>query len=157
MSRNGPTPSQCALKYLGFRSRTELEVRHKLTASGFSEEEIKATLEELKSHNLLNDETLARDWTQLKTLERGYGPLFVEQELHRRGVATAIIERIIFETFGEGQEVTRAAEIVGRQFEETDLTDIKMLKRVEALLIRRGYNRSVIATVLPENAHEAWD
>ena len=156
MTRNEPkTPLQCALKYLAFRSRTESEVHQKLVASGFSEEEARSALTELKSHNLLNDESLASDWTQLKAKERGYGPLFVERELLRRGVAMTIIERVLSETFGEGQEVERAAELVSRRFEEADLSDIKTLKRAEALLIRRGYSRSVITAVLAGNFQEA--
>lgn len=150
------TPIQCALRYIGFRGRTESEVHNKLVAAGFSAAQIRSTLAKLKTQNLINDDALARDWTQLKSIERGYGPLFVERELRRRGVAMTIIERVIAETFGDGQEVQRAAKMVGRRFEEADLSDLKTLKRAEALLMRRGYTRSAITSVLAGDTQEAW-
>lgn len=152
MTRSGPkTPLRSALRYLGFRPRTEWEVGQKLMASGFSQEQANSTLEELKSRNLVNDESFARDWTQLKTAERGYGPLFVKRELHRRGVAHAVIQRIISETFGDGHEFEQAKQIVGRRFGGDDLSDPKTLKRAQAFLLRRGYHSSVIADVLGED------
>jgi len=123
-------------------------------ASGFSPEQVNSTLEELKSRNLVNDESFARDWTQLKTVERGYGPLFVERELQRRGVGQTIIQRIISETFGDGHEFEQATQIIGRRFGADDLSDPKTLKRAQALLLRRGYHSSVIADVLGENLED---
>lgn len=148
MSRKELSPLQAALRYLSFRARTECEVRRKLETSGFSDEQIHTTLETLKLYKYVNDEALARDWARDHALRRGCGPLWVAQELSRRGVETPLLERIIAEAFGPGEELERARQCIEKHFDRKSLSSLKVLKRAHALLARRGYNPSVIEEAL---------
>lgn len=148
MSGKTGTPLQVALRYLGFRARTEAEIRKKLERSGFAAEPIAMTLEQLRSYGYVNDEGLARDWTQSRAVRLGYGPRLVEQELGRRGVEPAVIERVVRETFDGGKERERARALIEARFGGEGLGSIKTLQRAQTLLARRGYHRSIIEEVL---------
>lgn len=154
MSGKTGTPLQIALRYLGFRARTEAEVRKKLESSGFAEQSITTTLEQLSSYGYVNDEGLARDWTQGRAVQLGHGPGLVQRELARRGVEPPVIERVIREAFDGGKEFERARALIEARFGREDLGSIKTLQRAQALLARRGYRRSIIEEVLePHCAH----
>jgi regulatory protein len=137
-----------AFKFLTYRSRSEAEVRAKLSHWGFSRQRIESTLDKLRSLNLLNDETFARSWAQGRVEGRGYGPLRIERELRQKRIAPPLILQILRETFDETQGRERARALLEKRFRGKDLEDKKILQRAVAFLQRRGYRDSVIAEVL---------
>lgn len=148
MSRKEASPLQVALRYLGFRARTEWELRKKLETSGFSGKDVHATLETLRRYKYVNDEELARDQALDRVVRRGAGPLLVEQELRRRGVEMHVIERVLAEAFGPGEELRRAKECIEKRFGRGGLNSVNVLKRAQSLLVRRGYHPPVVEEVL---------
>lgn len=139
-----------ALKFLGYRARSEAEVRTKLIQAGFSPKIIEPTLEKLRSLKLLDDEAFARNFTQARIEDRGYGPLRLERELRRKGVAKALVGRILDETFGKQGGKDRAQALLEKRYRGKDLNDAKNLRRAVGFLQRRGYRDSVIAEVLKQ-------
>ncbi len=137
-----------ALKFLGYRARTEEQVRIKLTQLGFPQTTVEATLERLRSLNLLNDETFARDWAMARATNHGYGLQRIERELRQKGITESLIGPILQETFAEQGERERAKAIVQKRFAGKDLKDNKVLRRVIAFLQRRGYRDSDIVELL---------
>ena len=137
-----------ALKFLGYRARSEAEVRTKLIQAGFSPKIIEPTLEKLRSLKLLDDEAFARSFAQARIEDRGYGPLRLERELRRKGVAKALVGRILDETFGKQEGKARAQALLEKRFRGKDLNDAKNLRRAVGFLQRRGYRDGVIAEVL---------
>lgn len=143
-----------ALKFLGYRPRSEKEVRTKLTRLTFSQETIEATLKRLRSLDLLNDEAFARDWASARVEGRGYGPLRIERELRQKGIAKALVNQVVRETFKQQEGKERARALLERRFRGQDLNDRKILQRAVAFLQRRGYRNSVIAEVLRQPLEE---
>jgi regulatory protein len=139
-----------AIKFLGYRARSEAEVRTKLAQSGFSLKIIEPTLTKLRSLKLLDDEAFARTFAQGRIEDRGYGPLRLERELRRKGIANSFIRRIVDETFAENGGKERARALLGKRFHGKDLSDPKTLRRVVGFLQRRGYRDSVIAEILKQ-------
>ncbi|MFQ5682778.1 MAG: regulatory protein RecX [Candidatus Binatia bacterium] len=137
-----------AYKFLGYRARSEAEVRLKLTQLGFSQETVETTLEKLRSLNFLNDEAFARGWVLERVENRGYGPLRVEQELRRKGIANSLISRIMQEAFGQQEVKKKARKLLEKRFKGKDLANMKMLRRAVWFLRRRGYRNSLIAELL---------
>jgi regulatory protein len=139
-----------ALKLLGYRDRSEAELRIKLAQSGFPRKIIEPTLEKLRSLKLLDDQAFARNFAQGRIEGRGYGPRRLERELQRKGIADPVISRILGEAFGrqEGQE--RAKALLDKRFHGKDLNDAKTLRRAISFLQRRGYRDGVIAEVLKQ-------
>ena len=145
---------QRAFKFLSYRPRSEAEVRAKLTQSGFSPQDVNAILEKLRSLNLLNDETFARDWARGRAEGRGYGPLRIERELREKGIGPSMIREALRETFGEGEGREKARVLLEKKFRGKDMDDRKVLHRAVAFLQRRGYRNSVIAKLLDQRANE---
>ena len=95
---------QRALRFLGYRPRSEAELRSFLVQRGHSAAITERTLEKLCSLNYLNDETFARNWARSRAETRGYGPKRIEQELRTKGIAQALIREVVRETFGQVDE-----------------------------------------------------
>ncbi len=141
---------QRAFKFLSYRPRSEAEVRAKLSQLGFPQKSVEATLEKLRTLNLLDDEIFARGWVRGRAEGRGYGPLRIERELRQKGIATSLIRQVVKETFGQEAGKERARGLVAKRFRGKDLGDRKILHRAIGFLQRRGYRSSVIAEVLGE-------
>jgi regulatory protein len=139
-----------ALKFLGYRARSEAEVRTKLIQAGFSPKTVEPTLEKLRSLKLLDDEAFARSFAQARIEDRGYGPLRLEQELRLKGIGKTLVGRILDETIGRQGGKDRAQALLEKRFRGRDLSDAKNLRRVISFLQRRGYRDSVIAEVLKQ-------
>jgi regulatory protein len=139
---------QRALRFLGYRPRSEAEVLTYLARRGYSTAVAKTALEKLRSSNYLNDESFARDWARSRFANRGYGPKRIEQELKTKRVAEALIRGVLRETFGHGEEAQKAGELLKKKFKSEDLDDPKILRRAAAFLQRRGYSNKVIFYLL---------
>jgi regulatory protein len=137
-----------AIKFLSYRARSEAEVRSKLAQSGFSPKIIEPTLEKLRSLKLLDDEAFARSFAEARIEDRGYGPLRVERELRQKGVAKALVGRLLEETFARSGGKERARALLERRFRGKDLSDAKNLRRAVGFLRRRGYRDAVIGEIL---------
>jgi regulatory protein len=137
-----------ALKFLGYRARSEAEVRAKLIQSGFSAKIVEPALEKLRGLKLLDDEAFARNFTRGRIENRGYGPLRLERELRRKGVAQTLIRRTLDDAFGTEDGKERARSLLEKRFRGKDLSDAKTFSRAVSFLQRRGYRNSVIAEIV---------
>jgi regulatory protein len=139
-----------ALKFLGYRARSEAEVGTKLIQAGFSPKIVEPILEKLRSLKLLDDEAFARSFAQARIEDRGYGPLRLERELRLKGIAKTLVGRILDESFGRQGGKDRAQALLEKRFRGKDLSNAKNLRRVISFLQRRGYRDSVIAEILKQ-------
>lgn len=105
-------------------------------------------LARLRSLNYVDDQTFARNWARSRAETRGYGPKKIDQELRTRGIGEALIQQVIRETFGPGDESENARKLLEKRFRNKKLEDPKMLRRAAAFLERRGYSRHVIVELL---------
>ena len=137
-----------ALKFLGYRARSEAELQAKLARSGFPPKIVAPTLEKLRALKLVDDQAFARNFTRSRIDNRGYGPLRLERELKQKGVAQALIRRVLDEAFGKREGKEQAQELLAKRFRGKDLGDAKNLRRAISFLQRRGYRDAVIAEIL---------
>jgi regulatory protein len=137
-----------ALRFLGYRPRSEAELRNFLVQRGFSTAITERTLEKLCSLNYLNDEAFARNWARSRAETRGYGPKRIEQELRTKGIGQALIREVMRETFGQVDESARANSLLEKRFKSKQFDDPKMVRRAVGFLQRRGYSSKVIFDLL---------
>ena len=142
-----------ALRYLGYRSRSEAEVRYYLRRLGCAPTLIDPTIDRLRSLNYLNDENFARSWALGRAHGRSYGPRRIEQELRSKGVGQPAIRQAVHEAFDEIDETSRAKRLLERHFKGKDLNQ-KTLRRAVAFLLRRGYSSKVIFNLLRYSIEE---
>lgn len=86
------TAKNAALRLLGVKSRTVLELRKKLLERGFSEEEVEAALSFCREYGYLNDEEESRR-RQASLKRRGYGPRYIAAKLKMQGLYSSTMSR----------------------------------------------------------------
>ena len=133
---------------MGYRSRSEAEIRRYLTRRGDTPGTADSVTEKLRSLSYLNDETFARSWALARAQDHGHGPSRIEQELRSKGVDQTLIRTVLRETFDQVDEDERARKLLAKYFKGGDLSDPKTMRRAAAFLQRRGYSSKVVFNLL---------
>jgi len=135
-----------ALNLLGYRARSEAEVRDRLRRYGYVEETIEGVVLRLGELGYLDDAEFAR----LKAREkaRRYGPRRVSFELEKSGVGEALAREVVEEEFAGRSEVGEARAAAARRYNGRG-SDAEA-RRVYGFLVRRGYSAEVCAQVARE-------
>ncbi|MDK2838904.1 MAG: regulatory protein [Thermosipho sp. (in: thermotogales)] len=94
-------PINDALRLLKFRIRSEKEIYFRLKDKGYSDEEIKKTIEELKSKGFLDDEKFAYLYAYDSLTLKKKGPFLIKRELLNLGVDEYIIDDAISKVLSE--------------------------------------------------------
>lgn len=150
-----PLAMDRALHFLGYRARSESEVRERLRRYGYGEGTVERVVERLEELGYLDDEEFAR----LKAREkaRRYGPRRVSIELRKSGVDAEIARGAVEDEFAEKSELEAAFSAASRRYNglgsdaagagaRADAT----ARRVYGFLMRRGYSTEVCAKVARE-------
>lgn len=138
-----------ALRDLGRRALTVEELRRRLTRRGFSEAAVGGALDYLTRRGWLDDRAYARQYVAAHREGRAaQGPLRVAAELRRRGVPPDIVAEVLAGM--EGAELEAQAEaLVRSRLSRVQGADRRSARRrLAALLIRRGFEPEVAASVL---------
>jgi regulatory protein len=135
-----------ALNLLGYRARSEAELRERLLRYGYAEETIEVVVHRLQELGYLDDAEFAR----LKAHEkaRRYGPRRVSAELKKSGVEETLAQEVVEEEFAGRSEVGEARSAAARRYNERG-SDAEA-RRVYGFLVRRGYSAEVSAKVARE-------
>lgn len=135
-----------ALDLLGYRARSEAEVRQRLGRYGYAGETIEAVVVRLQELGYLDDAEFAR----LKAREkaRRYGPRRVSMELRKSGVGEELAREVVEEEFAGRSEVGEARSAAARRYNGRG-SDAEA-RRVYGFLVRRGYSAEVCAQVARE-------
>jgi regulatory protein len=139
-----------ALNFLGYRARSEKEVRDRLRRYGYGEETVEGVVVRLKELGYLDDEDFARLVVREKA--RRYGPRRVSAELRKSGVDAELARGVVEEEFAGRGEVEQARSAAARRYNRGG-SDAEA-RRVYGFLMRRGYSAGVCAEVAREY-HEA--
>ena len=135
-----------ALNLLGYRARSEAEIRDRLTRYGYVGETIEVVVLRLKELGYLDDAEFARAKAREKA--RRYGPRRVSVELRKSGVGEALARKIVEEEFAGRSELVEARSAAARRYNERG-SDAEA-RRVYGFLVRRGYSAEVCAQVALE-------
>ena len=135
-----------ALDFLGYRARSEKEVRYRLRRYGYGEETVDAIVGRLEELGYLDDEEFARAVVREKS--RRYGPRRVSAELRRSGVDAKLAQEVVEGEFAERSELQEARSQAARRYNRGG-SDAEA-RRVYGFLTRRGYSAEVCAEVARE-------
>ena len=129
-------PYDLALEALGYRERTESELRAWLAERGVEEGEIDQVIALLAEAGAVDDAGFARRFAADKRLLAGWGPDRIEVTLERRGVAREQ-SHVALAGEDEAAQLERATSILlGRGIGcETE----RERERALGLLVRRGF------------------
>jgi regulatory protein len=132
-----------ALKLLGYRGRSEKELRERLDRKGFSRDIIDRALLRLKEAGFIDDETLAADLKRQAFERRLLGYEGARSLMLRRGLSRPVVESAL--GYDEDVEVEKASRVLDRKTASMGNYPAEEKKRkLWNLLKRRGYSSGVI-------------
>ncbi|MFQ5568385.1 MAG: RecX family transcriptional regulator [Rhodothermales bacterium] len=144
--------NRVALDYLGYRARTEQEVRRKLVRSGFGESMAEQTVARLRDLGYLDDASYARTYAEARFRNRRYGPQRLRNDLLRRGVARSVIDTTLDALFNQ-EDMLEAARVHAEKRWlrlATEGDPFKRRKKLSEYLLRRGFSYDTIRRVVEE-------
>jgi regulatory protein len=130
-----------ATHYLGYRPRSEFEVRERLQRRGFDDNTIGVVITKLKEQRLVDDMEFARFWKENRDSFSPRSQWLTKLELKQKGVTDDIIEEVVG-TIDDGDSAYRAALSKARRLSRADYQDFR--HRLGEYLKRRGFGYGVI-------------
>lgn len=151
---SGEKAYQQAMLFLGFRARSEAEVRKNLEKHEIPSEAIEVTIERLREERLLNDEEFAQNWVANRSEFRPRSRRALAIELKRKGLDESAIQSAT-EAVDEKALAYAAAQKRIRRLE--GLEWIEFRKKLSDFLARRGFAYDVIAPTVKRLWSERGD
>jgi regulatory protein len=136
MAKPSQDPYDLALKALGYKERTESELRAWLADRGVKEAEIDEVIALLAEAGAVDDASFARRYASDKRLLAGWGPDRIAQALEQRGVAQEHIEAALG---GEDETALLERAVSLLRDRGLHLATERERERALRLLVRRGY------------------
>lgn len=131
-----------ALRFIGYKMRTEKEVLQKLQESEFSETVVEEVLVFLSKYNYTDDREYARRYIKERLRLNPKSAYALQMELSQRGISKEICEEILDETeFSEMDDVLMWIE---KKTKGDWPPDEKKKKQLYGFLQRKGYAYGVI-------------
>jgi regulatory protein len=134
-----------ALRLLAVRARSRREIEEALRAIGVRETIRAGVVRELEETGLVDDARFAREYVSVKKEVRRLGPRRLRRDLSRLGIPRAAADEAL-SGFGADEQEGMARALVERRVGDSP-PDEKMLRRVIAMLKRRGYDHAVVGRV----------
>jgi len=132
---------QAAVRILSQSEQTVRQMRIKLLKKGFDAEEIDVVLQDLQRQNLLSDERFAGQYVAFR-INRGFGPVRIEQEMREKGVADDLAEQALDEYAGQWPDVM--AKVLHKKFGNAPVLNFAERARRARFLEYRGFPASLI-------------
>jgi regulatory protein len=130
-----------ALRYLGYRPRSEAEIKEHLRRHGYDSACAEKTLAQLKRQGLVDDAAFARYWKENRETFRPRSRRLTGMELRRKGLDSDIIAQVTGE-IDDRASAYRAALPKARRLATSEYDDFR--RRLGEYLGRRGFNYDVI-------------
>jgi regulatory protein len=132
---------QLGYRAVGYRDRTVAEFRTFLERKRVEPDAIADAVAELTAAGFLDDARFARRFAEDKRELERWGNERIARELHRRGIAPDLIERVAADRGREAELAT--ALLLLEQRMPASPSDDRARDRAWRLLIRRGYDSEV--------------
>ena len=135
-----------AIRFLGYRMRSNSEIKKHLEQQGTSEDIIESVVNRLERNGLLDDKQFAQLWVENRNefRPRSHRMLFVE--LKKKGIHPDIINQVLDDTSSDEELVFKAAENQVRKYRNLEWRDFR--RKLSSYLARRGFSYAVINPVV---------
>jgi regulatory protein len=137
---------QQALLFLGYRARSESEIRQNLRKHEIPETVIEETLERLRKDGLANDDQFARAWVENRSTFRPRSRRMMALELRQKGLDDEAMQSALEDVDDEALAY-EAAQKRAPRLKSLEWSEFR--KKLSDFLARRGFPYSVVASVVP--------
>ena len=127
-----------AMFFLGYRARSEAEVKTRLKRDEWSDEVIDRVLLRLREQGFLNDENFSTMWVENRSHSRPRGGRMLQQELRQKGVDRETIEAALPDADQEADNALAALRQKLRLWTKFDERTAR--EKGIQFLMRRGFN-----------------
>ena len=134
-----------AMRMLSMRSRSRREIESALRTLGLADPVRQGVIAELEEAGLIDDARFAREFVSVRKDTRRVGPHRLRADMSKLGLQRAVVDQAL-STYGADEQETLARALVERSL-RGGIVDEKALRRVVALLKRKGYDYSVVNRV----------
>jgi regulatory protein len=138
-----------AIRLLSHRSRSEAEVRRRLSAR-FPPTVVDQVVLRLTERGLLNDLAFAQQWRQARERHRPRGSWAMRRELTRLGVASGVIDEAL-QGLDEEEACRRAAGLMAPRL--AHLGQEAFHRKLSSYLRRRGFGYGAVR----DTVQRAWE
>ncbi len=140
------------LRLLTVRARTRAELAGQMAKRGYPDDVAQTVIGRLEAVGLIDDEDFAEQWVRSRQTGAGKGKRALAAELRTKGVDDEVIAAAL-EGIDAGAERDRAEQLVERRLRREVLDDgnaAKAMRRLVAMLARRGYSQSLAVAVVTD-------
>jgi len=130
-----------AAQYLGYRPRSEFELRERLKRRGFNLDCIEVVMDRLKEQGLVDDKAFARFWRDSRESFNPRSQRLTRLELRRKGVAEEVVNKAVDAIDDENSAYRAARNKVGH-LSQSDYRSF--YRRLGGYLQRRGFDYAVV-------------
>ncbi|MEO6794508.1 MAG: recombination regulator RecX [Mycobacterium sp.] len=137
------------LRLLTARARTRAELAGQLAKRGYLDDVSDRVLDRLTTAGLIDDADFAEQWVRSRREHAGKGRKVLAAELRTKGVAEDVIAGALA-GIDAGAERVRAEQLVQGKLRRETLgeDDMRVTRRLVAMLARRGYSPSMAYDVV---------
>jgi regulatory protein len=140
-----------AYRYLGFRARSEKEVREYLTKKLTTQIVIDQTIQHLKDYNYINDDEFTDWWINQRQTHRPKSKRIIKMELKQKGISDEIIEKHLAKSTNDLEIAKQLFEKKRKTFER--YTGDQYNQKVSQFLARRGFSWDIIKEILKDDSY----
>ena len=143
-----------ALRYLGYRARTQQEMEAYLTKKEYPNAVVLATVERLFENGYLDDLEFSRSWLRDRARIRPKGARALRYELRQKGIANDIIETVLQE-LDENDGAWNALQPKLQRWRALEEREFR--QKVTGFLGRRGFGYDAIRHVIERAQEDGLD
>ena len=125
-----------AMHLLEKMDRTEYQLRQKLKESGYPQESIDTAIAYVKSFHYVDDERYASAY--IRCHQNSKSRLQLKYGLQQRGIAASVIDRVLAEEYGGGEEEL-ILRLLEKKHYDAETMDQKEKYKIYQYLMRRGF------------------
>ena len=134
-----------ALRYLGYRARSEAELRKHLQKRGFSDERVEQVLLKLREKGFADDSAFAKSWMENRECFSPRSRALLRSELRAKGIDAEIIAEVT-DGIDERSSAYTAAQKKARGLSTLDHDVFR--NKLFGFLRRRGFGYDVSASTV---------
>ncbi|ETP68958.1 recombinase RecA [Planococcus glaciei] len=139
-----------ALNYLGFRMRSEDEVRTKLKEKEFGNAVIDEAIKKLYTHKFLDDQAFSEALLRTQINSGKKGPRAIQQEMQKKGIDKQMQEDVL-NSYSEEEQLEIAKELAAKiAAKEKMKTPSQIKQKINDSLMRKGYSYTLVKLAIED-------
>lgn len=140
-----------ALRFLGYRMRSCAEMKQRLTEKNYPKNIIEETVNKLLRIGYLNDKEFAEAFAHDKVRSKKIGPVTLRMELIPHKIDSDILENVIKQVYERYPISDLIKQLLNKKKIQFGMKlELKTKKRIQDLLIRKGFSWNEISAVFTE-------